>query len=175
MNDLAYYLILLVVVIAVGLLNPKRERPSARNRAVRRKEPKTDPQREEHKSPVSRSRALASLIGCIPVMTVGLTMLIAFGVMGAPVPMAIGGGLTILALVRMLKAGEDFRAGRQQAAPRKPKPAPTFRSDAPDHEHITLSGPSTQRQLEQLDRLLDAGLLDKEEYQEKRRELDKTP
>lgn len=98
MNDLAYYLILLVVVIVVGLLNPKRERSSARNRVVKIKEPKPA---------------------------------------------------------------------------KKPKPTPSFRSDSPDHEHITSSGLSVQRRLEQLETLKEAGLLDKEEYEEKRREIEK--
>ena len=98
MNDLAYYLILLVVVIVVGLLNPKRERPANRSRVVKIKEPKPS---------------------------------------------------------------------------KKPKPTPSFRTDAPDHEHITPSGPSVQRRLEQLETLREAGLLDKEEYEERRREIEK--
>lgn len=96
MNDLAYYLILLVVVIVVGLLNPKREHPENRSRVVKIKEPKS---------------------------------------------------------------------------PKKPKITPSFRIDAPDHEHITSSGPSVQRRLEQLETLREAGLLDRSEYEQKRKEI----
>ena len=86
------------------------------------------PRQEKPHTPMSRARALAAVIGCIPVMTVGLTMLIACAIMGQPLWMAIGAVLTIFSLVRMLRAGEDFRAGRQsKPAPQKPKTAPSFR------------------------------------------------
>ena len=132
------------------------------------------PRQEKPHTPMSRARALAAVIGCIPVMTVGLTMLIACAIMGQPLWMAIGAVLTIFSLVRMLRAGEDFRAGRQsKPAPQKPKTAPSFRPDSPDHEHITPAGPDTQHQLEQLDRLLEAGLLTPKEYEAKRQEITK--
>ena len=129
--------------------------------------------RERPRTPMDRTKAFMTLVGCVPVMTVGLTMLIACAIMGEPLLMTLGVALTVFSLVRMLRAGEDFRAGRQPQAPQKPKPTPTFRSDSPDHEHITATGPDVRRRLEQLDRLLDAGLLTPEEYDQKRRELNK--
>lgn len=131
------------------------------------------PGRERSRTPMNRAKAFMTLVGCIPVMTVGLTMLIACAIMGAPLLMTLGAALTVFSLVRMLRAGEDFRAGRQPKTPQKPKPTPAFRADSPDHEHITATGPDARRRLEQLDRLLDAGLLTREEYEEKRRELNK--
>ena len=132
------------------------------------------PRQEKPHTPMSRARALAAVIGCIPVMTVGLTMLIACAIMGQPLWMAIGAVLTIFSLVRMLRAGEDFRAGRQsKPAPQKPKTAPSFRPDSPDQEHIAPSGLDPKARLEQLETLKEAGLLTPKEYEAKRQEITK--
>ena len=49
--------------------------------------------------------------------------------------------------------------------------AASFRSDAPDHQHITASGMSPKVRLEQLETLKEAGLLTREEYEAKRAEI----
>lgn len=58
-------------------------------------------------------------------------------------------------------------AGRKRETPR-----PGFRGEAADHEHITTAGLSRERRLEQLDTLLEAGLLDREEYREKKQQIE---
>lgn len=52
------------------------------------------------------------------------------------------------------------------------KTRPSFRSEAADHEHITVGGLTKEARLEQLETLLDAGLLDKEEYRERKRRIE---
>lgn len=52
------------------------------------------------------------------------------------------------------------------------KPRPAFRSEAADHEHITVGGLTREARLEQLETLLDAGLLDREEYRERKRRIE---
>ena len=47
----------------------------------------------------------------------------------------------------------------------------SFRPDAPDHMHITGASLSPKERLEQLNVLKGAGLIDEEEYQEKRKEI----
>ena len=47
----------------------------------------------------------------------------------------------------------------------------SFRPDAPDHQHITGAGLSTEKQLEQLEVLKNAGLIDDGEYQDMRKEI----
>ena len=95
-------------------------------------------------------------------------MLIASSVMGEPVMIALGGFLTIFSLLRMERAGRDFRAGRTSRPVKLPKPA--FRPEAPDHEHITISGQDANVRLEQWEVLKNAGLLTEEEYRKKRKE-----
>ena len=118
---------------------------------------------------MSRARARVRMSYYIPVFVVGLTMLIASAVMGEPVLIALGGGLTIISLLGMERAGRDFRAGRP-SRPSKP-PKPVFRTEAPDHEHITVSGHSGTARLEQLDTLKNAGLISDQEYRQKRQEI----
>ena len=120
-------------------------------------------------APMSRARALVRVVYCIPVFVVGMTMLIASAVIGKPALIALGGGLTIFSLLSMERAGKDFRAGRTSRPSGPPKPA--FRPEAPDHEHITVSGQGSKARLEQLAVLKDAGLLSDQEYQQKRQEI----
>ena len=47
----------------------------------------------------------------------------------------------------------------------------SFRPDAPDHQHITGAGLSVEKQLEQLEVLKNAGLIDDGEYQDMRKEI----
>ena len=131
------------------------------------------PGRERSRTPMNRAKAFMTLVGCIPVMTVGLTMLIACAIMGAPLLMTLGAALTVFSLVRMLRAGEDFRAGRQPQAPQKPKPPPTIRAESPQPAHLTAPGPARRRRREPRARRRGAGLLTPEEYDQKRRELNK--
>ena len=51
------------------------------------------------------------------------------------------------------------------------KPRPAFRSEAADHEHITVGGLTREARLEQLETLKEAGLLTRAEYEEKRKEI----
>ena len=43
--------------------------------------------------------------------------------------------------------------------------------DSPDHNHISSIGPDPQKRLEQLERLKEAGLITREEYDQKRKEI----
>lgn len=47
----------------------------------------------------------------------------------------------------------------------------SFSHDSGDHQHISSIGPNLQQRLEQLETLREAGLITKEEYDEKRREI----
>ena len=51
------------------------------------------------------------------------------------------------------------------------KTRPAFRSEAADHEHITVGGLTREARLEQLETLKEAGLLTRAEYEEKRKEI----
>lgn len=115
-----------------------------------------------------RAKALARMIGCIPVFVIGMTMLIASAVIGIPVLIALGGALTIVSLLGMERAGKDFRAAKLPRPSKSPKPA--FRRISPDHEHIAPLSQGTKARLEQLDTLKRAGLISDQEYQQKRRE-----
>lgn len=165
LSPMAYTFFLISAVIGFfGVYIPWNERKKKTGKPVN-----SAGKTGEHPAPISRAKALARMAGCIPVFVVGMTMLIACAVMGEPVLIALGGGLTIVSLLGMERAGRDFRAGRPS---RPPKPAkPVFRSEAPDHEHITVSGHSGKARLEQLDILKNAGLISEQEYQQKRREV----
>lgn len=47
----------------------------------------------------------------------------------------------------------------------------SFSPSAPDHNHISSIGPDPQKRLEQLERLKESGLISKEEYDQKRKEI----
>ncbi len=57
------------------------------------------------------------------------------------------------------------------------RPDPSFDPGAADHEHITevSYGHTPQKRLEQLETLREAGLIDDEEYREKRKEILRDP
>ena len=166
LSPMAYNIFLILVVIGFfGIFIPWNERKkkgSGQRDAEKVREQKGTP------APMSRARALVRIAYCVPVFVVGMTMLIASSVMGEPVMIALGGFLTIFSLLRMERAGRDFRAGRT-SPPSKP-PRPVFRPESSDHEHITVSGPGTEARLEQLEILKNAGLLTEEEYRKKRKE-----
>ena len=52
---------------------------------------------------------------------------------------------------------------------KRPTGTPSFRSNAKDHEHITMAsiGHDKSHELQQLDTMLEAGLIDNKEYQER--------
>lgn len=96
------------------------------------------------------------------------------------------GGLGVMAFLisRVIKAvrSEDWTENKAPAGKKRPPKRstsagtagaqPAFRSEAADHEHITVGGLSKERRLEQLDALLEAGLLDKEEYRERKERIE---
>ena len=55
----------------------------------------------------------------------------------------------------------------------KPKSTPGFQADARDHEHITTASLNHDKShgLQQLDTMLEAGLIDEKEYQERRKRI----
>lgn len=166
LSPMAYNIFLIPVVVGFfGFYipwNERRKKNGGKKFAEKASEWRKTP------APVSRAQALVQMVFYIPVFVVGMTMLIASAVVGQPVLIALGGGLTIFSLLRMEQVGKDFRAGRT-SRPVKP-PKPTFRPEAPDHEHITVSGQGTKARMEQLEVLKNAGLLTEEEYMEKRKE-----
>ena len=167
LSPMAYNLFLILVVVGFfGFYIPWSERKkkgSGQKAAERVSEQKGTP------APMSRVQALVRIAYCVPLFVAGMTMLIASSVMGEPVMIALGGFLTIFSLLRMERAGRNFRAGRTSRPSRPPKPA--FRPEAPDHEHITVSGQGTKASLKQWDDLKSAGLLTEEEYMKKRKEI----
>lgn len=167
LSPMAYNIFLILAVIGFfGIYIPWNERKkkgSGQKTAERVRE------RGEPPAPMSRAQALVRIVYCIPVFVVGMTMLIASAVMGEPVMIALGGGLTIFSLLRMERAGRDFCAGRSSRPSKPPKPA--FRPESPEHEHITVSGQGGKARLEQLEVLKNAGLISDQEYRQKRQEI----
>lgn len=100
------------------------------------------------------------------------------------------GGLAVMGFLisRVIKIvrSEDWTEGKDPAKERRklekkaytpPRKGsadarPAFRSEAADHEHITVGGLTREARLEQLETLLDAGLLDREEYRERKRRIE---
>ena len=66
------------------------------------------------------------------------------------------------------KTGTDL-FGSFEVSDEKPERHVSFRPDAPDHMHITGAGLSPKKQMEQLEVLKNAGLIDDGEYQEMRK------
>ena len=136
--------------------------------------------KKKHSPPMSWPKALGVMILCTFIFTVGMTLCIACAVMGQQLMALVGAALGGFALWGMARAGRDFRAG-VRSRPKADPPAknagaqtiPTFRADSPDHKHITSSGPDAKAKLEQLKTLKEAGVLTQEEYDQKRRELEK--
>ena len=162
-----FFFLISVVIGFFGIYipwNEKRKKNGGKILAAR--------ERSGTPTPVNRATALARMVRCIPLFVTGMTMLIASAVMGIPVLIALGGGLTIFSLLRMERAGKDFRAGRISRPAKTTKLSkPAFRSDTPDHEHITVSGQGSKGRLEQLDTLKSAGLITDQEYRQKRQEI----
>lgn len=164
---MAYNIFLLAAVVGFfGVYvpwNERRKKNGGENPANKAGEWRGNP------APMSRAKALLRMAYYIPVFVTGMTMLIASAVVGMPLLIALGGGLTIFSLLRMERAGRDFRAGRQSRPSRPPKPA--FRPESPDHEHIVPSGQGGKARLEQLEVLKNAGLISDQEYKQKRQEI----
>ena len=166
LSPMAYNIFLILAVVGFfGVYIPWNER---RKKNGGKTSAERAGKRKETSAPMSRAQALVRIAYCVPVFVVGMTMLIASAVMGEPVMIALGGVLTIFSLLRMDRAGRDFRAGKT-SRPSKP-PRPVFRPESSDHEHITVSDQGTEARLEQLEVLKNAGLLTEEEYREKRKE-----
>ena len=167
LSPIAYNLFLILAVVGFfGIYIPWNEKRKQNGG----KKPATKAGKwKELSAPMGRSQALVRMVFYIPVFVVGMTMLIASAVIGEPVMIALGGGLTIFSLLRMERAGRDFRAGRPSRPSKPPKPA--FRPESTDHEHITVSGQGTKKRLEQLEVLKGAGIISDQEYQQRKREI----
>ena len=70
------------------------------------------------------------------------------------------------------RVGYDVETGVEEDVIRPVMAEPSsFGHDAPDHQHIAPTGLDPKGRLEQLETLKEAGLLTKEEYEEKRKEI----
>ena len=162
-----YNIFLLLAVIGFfGVYLPGNER---KKKQGGQKFAKKARERRKPSAPMGQGKALALMVLCVPVAIAGLTILIASSVMGDPPLIALGGVLSIASLLGIERAGKAFRTGRPPRPFKPPKPA--FRPEAPDHEHITVSGQGTKARIEQLEVLKNAGLLSDQEYRQKRREI----
>ena len=153
LSNRAYYLFLIIVMVwFFGVYVPLNERKKRQDgQAAAGKRP-----RREEKPPLrlSRPAALGLLAACAVLAAVGLILLIAAGAMSRPLPILLGALLAGAGLAGMGRAGRDLRA-----APRQPVPRPPARE------------PVDRARLEQLESLLEAGILTPEEYRRKRTEL----
>ena len=109
------------------------------------------------------SGALGGLIAGIIMSVAGLALL-------SPVLLVIG--IVVTVQNRGVFAGKTEKPAQYRSAPSKlSDPRRTdgvsYRSHARDHYHITNAGLSVERRLEQLEVMRDAGLLDKEEYEQR--------
>ena len=135
-----------------------------------------------------KASAAMGMVGGIVFVVIGLTMVL---------PMTFGSGFLPVGLFGLLWTGlaaatvvvnalylfgkRDHTGlfGRYEItdeepdAPAPPGPAPTFRPDSPDHEHIAPSGLDPKARLEQLETLKEAGLLTPKEDEAKRQEITK--
>ena len=167
LSPMAYNLFLILAVVGFfGVYIPWNER---KKKQGGQKSAESFRMRRKPSAPMSRAQALVRMVFYLPVLTVGLTRLIASSVMGEPLLIALGGGLTIVSLLGMERAGKEFRAGKLNRSVKPPKPA--FRPEAPDHEHITITDQGDKARLEQLDTLKNAGLISDQEYRQKRQEI----
>lgn len=153
LSNRAYYLFLIIVMVwFFGVYVPLNERKKRQDgQAAAGKRP-----RREEKPPLrlSRPAALGLLAACAVLAAVGLILLIAAGAMSRPLPILLGALLAGAGLAGMGRAGRDLRA-----APRQPVPRPPARE------------PVDRARLEQLESLMEAGILTPEEYRRKRTEL----
>lgn len=153
LSNRAYYLFLIIVMVwFFGVYVPLNERKKRQDgQAAAGKRP-----RREEKPPLrlSRPAVLGLLAACAVLAAVGLILLIAAGAMSRPLPILLGALLAGMGLAGMGRAGRDLRAAPRQPAPRPPAWEPVDRA-----------------RLEQLESLLEAGILTPEEYRRKRTEL----
>lgn len=153
LSNRAYYLFLIIVMVwFFGVYVPLNERKKRQDgQAAAGKRP-----RREEKPPLrlSRPAALGLMAACAVLAAVGLILLIAAGAMSRPLPILLGALLAGAGLAGMGRAGRDLRAAPRPQAPRPPAREPVDRA-----------------RLEQLESLMEAGILTPEEYRRKRTEL----
>ena len=114
----------------------------------------------------------------------GIILTVAGLVLLSPVMLIIG--IVLIVRNRGIFAGKTEEPAARRSAPQKPgpstqprplKPVPhqpsgaSYNSYAQDHHHITAAGLSAERRLEQLEVMKKAGLLDKEEYEQRLRKI----
>ena len=129
----------------------------------------------------SKASAAMSLVVGVVFVIIGLTMVIPSTFSSGFLPVALFGllwtglaaAMTVLNARYLFGKGDNGLYGGFEITDEEPSEpsAPTFRSDSPDHQHITPSGLDPKPRLEQLETLKDAGLLTPEEYDQKRREI----
>ena len=129
------------------------------------------------KNAYNRSDTLIGLIIGIILALIGLLVS----------PVILIAGIVLIVQNRRAFGGKTEKSAAYKSAPKKPsaaavrpsqprpvKPAPrqtggvSYQSYAQDHYHITNAGLSAEKRLEQLEVMKDAGLIDKEEYHQRR-------
>lgn len=163
-----YNLCLLLIAIGFfGVYVPWNERKKKQGGQGQTSAGGTQKRRKRSAPPMSPLKAFGVIVLCGLILWAGLGILIAAAVMGAGGMTAVGLALTIFSLWGMLRAGRDFRAGR------KPPPPPRAPSAKNAGEQPVPSAPYVQRRREQLETLKEAGILTREEYDQRLRELEK--
>ena len=128
--------------------------------------------------PSKASAAMGVVVGVLFII-IGLTLVIPTTIASGIVPIMLFGlvwtGFAVVitvANVRFLMGkGSAFWGGFEVSDEEPERPTPAFRSDSPDHQHITSTSLDAKSRLEQLETLKNAGLIDEGEYQEKRKEI----
>ena len=135
-----------------------------------------------------KASAAMGMVGGIVFVVIGLTMVLPMTFGSGFLPVGLFGLLwtgfaaatvVVNALYLFGKRDHSGLFGRYEItdeepdAPAPPGPAPTFRPDSPDHEHIAPAGLDPKARLEQLETLKEAGLLTPKEYEAKRQEITK--
>ena len=130
----------------------------------------------------SKASAAMSLVVGVVFIIIGLTMVLpaTFGSGFLPVSLfgllwtGLAAAMTVINARYLFGKGDNanFFGGYEITDEDPPETtAPVFRTDSPDHEHITPSGLDPKSRLEQLETLKEAGLITREEYDQKRREI----
>ena len=103
----------------------------------------------------------------------GARIILVAGLFG--LPFLVAGAFFALNGIRLAVGGYKPPAKKNQTktyvAEKPDRYTVSFRPDAPDHMHITGAGLSPKKQLEQLEVLKNAGLIDDGEYQDMRKEI----
>ena len=127
--------------------------------------------------PSKASAIMGAVVGILFVI-IGLTELLPATISSGFLPAVLFGlvwtGIAVFITVgniRMLMGKGDSFYGGFEVSDEEPKRPTSFRPDAPDHMHITGASLSPKERMEQLEVLKGAGLIDEEEYQEKRKEI----